>query len=506
VSNFDDNQDYPKTLPSPELNPLTNPVLGKNMGRWAEVYFTSPPEKREQAVQELLRELERDSSAGETSAPATAVWSEPVNAEQEGRTSRSENFPLNSPANSVEYSSTSSSATNPETSVAPSGKTFEVSPGLAAPLREEFIQCRSCGRLALVEQNFCGACGSALPGRESVLEATPENGNSAQISAIPEPGLELAAQSDRAGEEEFGEDSKIGGEKFGDQRDDQKDDQKDDQRIDQLPTQVESFLQERQFIWAQGVKPITDEVPRLFLEQQRARQQRSRWLMGAALAILVGTLFYVGARGTAAWLRSHDVAQSAAAKVDSAAGRTSPSLSGSSSGDSSMPAQTPKRDDATPAVVVHALSPTPAGYSPTRRDDKRSPAESNGSGAGASAQKSIAPTNAADEKLNPLADRAPGDPLADHGGHGAEELAIAESYLSGTKGKARDSSEAAQWLWKSLGKQNAVAALLLSDLYVTGDGVPRNCDQARLLLDAAARKGVPGAGERIRDLPNLGCE
>jgi TPR repeat protein len=47
---------------------------------------------------------------------------------------------------------------------------------------------------------------------------------------------------------------------------------------------------------------------------------------------------------------------------------------------------------------------------------------------------------------------------------------------------------------------------LLSDLYMTGDGVPRNCDQARLLLDAAARKGVPGAGERIRDLPNLGCQ
>ena len=128
--------------------------------------------------------------------------------------------------------------------------------------------------------------------------------------------------------------------------------------------------------------------------------------------------------------------------------------------------------------------------------------EPNGSGAAASAQKAIEATNAEDEKLNPLADRA----LSDRGGHGAEELAIAESYLSGTQGKARDSSEAAQWLWKALGKENAAAALLLSDLYVTGDGVPRNCDQARLLLDAAARKGVPGAGERIRDLPKLGCE
>ena len=37
------------SLPRPELNPLTNPVLGRNLGRWAQVYFTSPPEKREQA-------------------------------------------------------------------------------------------------------------------------------------------------------------------------------------------------------------------------------------------------------------------------------------------------------------------------------------------------------------------------------------------------------------------------------------------------------------------------
>jgi hypothetical protein len=250
--------------------------------------------------------------------------------------------------------------------------------------------------------------------------------------------------------------------------------------------------------------------------------------MGTALGILVGTLFYVGAHGTAAWLRAHDGAQDAATKGDSTAVRTSSSVSGASGGaslaGSSLPAQTPERDDVTPAVVVHALSPTPAGYSPTKQSEKRNPEEhaepgsgAAGSGAAASAQKSIQATNGGDEKLNApagraLADRALADhaladrALADRGSQGAEELAIAEGYLSGTQGKARDSSEAAQWLWKALGKQNAAAALLLSDLYVTGDGVPRNCDQARLLLDAAARKGVPGAGERIRDLPNLGCQ
>ena len=44
-------------LPDTELNPLVNPLLAAHMGRWAEVYFTSPPEKRAQAVSDLVREL-----------------------------------------------------------------------------------------------------------------------------------------------------------------------------------------------------------------------------------------------------------------------------------------------------------------------------------------------------------------------------------------------------------------------------------------------------------------
>src|SRR5438046_8354867 len=56
------------SLPRPELNPLTNPVLGRNLGRWAQVYFTSPPERREEAVGELLRELQRE-GPGEPIAP-----------------------------------------------------------------------------------------------------------------------------------------------------------------------------------------------------------------------------------------------------------------------------------------------------------------------------------------------------------------------------------------------------------------------------------------------------
>jgi hypothetical protein len=66
-----------------ELNPLLNPVLEQNLSRWAHVYFTNPPETRDQAVMDLLRELEANASpepAGEptpepvpSSAPAKII-------------------------------------------------------------------------------------------------------------------------------------------------------------------------------------------------------------------------------------------------------------------------------------------------------------------------------------------------------------------------------------------------------------------------------------------------
>ena len=83
---------------------------------------------------------------------------------------------------------------------------------------------------------------------------------------------------------------------------------------------------------------------------------------------------------------------------------------------------------------------------------------------------------------------------------------MAEKYLNGAPGTPRDSAEAAQWLWKAVGKRNLEATLALSDLYVRGDGVPKSCDQARLLLDAAARKGAKAAAQRLRNLPASGCQ
>src|SRR5438132_1035976 len=90
-------------------------------------------------------------------------------------------------------------------------------------------------------------------------------------------------------------------------------------------------------------------------------------------------------------------------------------------------------------------------------------------------------------------------------GAGADELAAAQRYLEGKNGP-RDSSQAAKWLWKAVGKQNPGAALMLAELYARGDGVPKSCDQARLLLVAAAKKGTPNAGLRLRNLESNGCQ
>jgi len=87
---------------------------------------------------------------------------------------------------------------------------------------------------------------------------------------------------------------------------------------------------------------------------------------------------------------------------------------------------------------------------------------------------------------------------------GGDELAMAKRYLSGSDGP-RNPSQAADWLWKSVAKQNTEATVLLADLYLRGDGISKNCDQARVLLDAAARKGRADASERLRHMQAFGC-
>ncbi|MGB9257986.1 MAG: hypothetical protein WCC25_24340, partial [Candidatus Korobacteraceae bacterium] len=65
---------------------------------------------------------------------------------------------------------------------------------------------------------------------------------------------------------------------------------------------------------------------------------------------------------------------------------------------------------------------------------------------------------------------------------------------------ASDSAAEAAWLWKSTAKGNPDAPVLLADMYMKGDGVPRSCEQAVVLLKTAAEKENARARNRLASM------
>ncbi|HXW17033.1 MAG TPA: PilZ domain-containing protein [Candidatus Acidoferrales bacterium] len=82
---------------------------------------------------------------------------------------------------------------------------------------------------------------------------------------------------------------------------------------------------------------------------------------------------------------------------------------------------------------------------------------------------------------------------------GESELATGLQYLRDADAPA-ETSFAVKWLWASVEKGNTKAAIILADLYAWGRGVPQNCDQARVLLMSAVRRGSTEAGQRLQDM------
>ncbi len=62
-----------------------------------------------------------------------------------------------------------------------------------------------------------------------------------------------------------------------------------------------------------------------------------------------------------------------------------------------------------------------------------------------------------------------------------------------------------QQLWTAVEAGNAKAAVQLADLYLRGDGVPLNCNQARILLLVASEKSNTEAIRKLRELDKSGC-
>ncbi len=127
------------------------------------------------------------------------------------------------------------------------------------------------------------------------------------------------------------------------------------------------------------------------------------------------------------------------------------------------------------------------------------------------AQSPIAPAGPRDIAPDSLAlaservAKTPPAPAAEAENPGESELILAWQYLEGQGGKPRDPTAASQLLWSAVKKGNLTAETTLANLYLRGEGVPKNCDQARVLLSAASDKGDPEAKRKLVELNKTGC-
>ncbi len=382
---------------------MLNPLLAANMGRWAEVYFTSPPEKREQAVAELIRELGGHPATERASDP-------PVQQEISDHIEKVDQAPLVSSA------------------------------------RQPLRSCQSCSYENSEEQNFCGMCGSPLRDEtESGIALEPEK------SEASTSGRDDTAWKSRPfSQQNFGENAP--------------------EAVLGSPTAKEVFETENSFF-----TPHDDDLPQ-FAREPEPVPYRYRLYVGTILAVLLVLLVYMSWRGTRA--------MSGNSGTQAPPARLMPPAPSAVAHDEPPPAPSPARPTVTKSETAAPPSIPPARQEPPVQAGPKRPVRN-------TPPASHIVTKAANTSAIALQQSS------------QQDLATAEQFLKSTP---RDSKQASTWLWKAVSKGNPAATLALSDLYLRGDGVPKSCDQARLLLDAAARKGQHAAAERIRNLPAFGCQ
>ena len=89
-------------------------------------------------------------------------------------------------------------------------------------------------------------------------------------------------------------------------------------------------------------------------------------------------------------------------------------------------------------------------------------------------------------------------------GTGQKEFEQARDLLKGNH-RQHDLPQAVKLLWTAVRKGYVPAEVTLADLFARGDGVGRNCQQARILLQSAVKKGSPEGRRRLDQLNRQGC-
>ena len=314
------------------------------------------------------------------------------------------------------------------------------------------ISCAACHYLNPADQKFCGYCGSPLQARRAATPerapATPQKMQEPRPAPPPEPVPPFVF------EEETVEAAPVRREA------------RSEVRLEASPE-----LQERAFV---ARERDDSELEFLRYKTQGVAEPDRSWRIPLLMVVLAAAGF-IGYRlyNGLGLLPMGENRPPATAKVV-APEPSSPAIDADSS--ASQTVQEPVASAKPAGVAARPKAPAPlraetaAGVTPASQ----------------LARERVAAASAARPKI--VESGAVG---------GREELAQAERYLSPS---SRDSAEAARWLWKAVGKENGRAVLLLSDLYAKGDGVAKSCDQARLLLTIAAKKGNSDAASRLTTL------
>ena len=80
----------------------------------------------------------------------------------------------------------------------------------------------------------------------------------------------------------------------------------------------------------------------------------------------------------------------------------------------------------------------------------------------------------------------------------------ARQYFAGVNTQ-RGRSDVARQLWSAVEAGDSSAEVALAELYLKGDGVPRSCEQARVLFRAASKSGNSDALQQLRRLNKNTC-
>ena len=389
-----------------ELNPLTNPLLERNLGRWAQVYLSTPPAKREQAVNTLLVELKRESGASAEPEP--------------------------------------------------------VRPYFARDPKFQPTVCSICQRQNPPGHRFCSRCGQPLDLAQPEASKPGANNPGTSISGATERGVT------ESGVTEYGVRQNIAPPLF------------PGAQLSRAANDAQ-WLRDRRFTGLGGF-----EAP---------PRRGWKYLLAAAIIGLAGFAYMRWSQEIVAPMSTTATPhQRVSAQTERAVGPT-PQAS----------ASPPQGNPLAPQLPLNSTSAEGQRAGQTISSVSKAPEPVTPAGAAETSVRTAVPAGiepAAQKSL--LLDSTTSHAIAPALEGGASDLRLAQRYLAGSMG-ARDSSEAAKLLWKAVSKQNATAAVLLSELYLRGDGVPRSCDQARLLLIAAAKRGAPQAAQPLRNLESQGC-